>query len=171
MFKRKPLLGFVQRPVCEKVMDRMQESWRDWGDAISRCDESTQGDVPNVTMNATQDIPSNVNTALDRLDAALSKGDMERGLRLTGVDPMVNKFGEAQLYHCAWCGVPSAALKRCTICHKVRSVRERLNLAQPKLLSHLAHSTRYCNATCQKNDWKRHRGECKKVDDREAKNP
>lgn len=104
-------------------MDRMKESWADWGDAISRCDGSAQVDVPNVTKNTTQTIPSNVDTALDRLDATLSMEDIERGIRLNGADPMVDKYGEAQLYHCAWCGVPSAVLKRCTVCHKVRSVR------------------------------------------------
>lgn len=123
MFQRKPLLGCVQRPVCDKIMDRIQESWRDWGDAISRCDDTASADVPVVTINATQDIPSNVDTALDRLATTVSREDLERGLRLTGADPMVDKFGEAQLYHCAWCGIPSAVLKRCTLCHKVRSVR------------------------------------------------
>lgn len=95
----------------------MKESWADWGDAISRCDESTQVDAPHVT---TQTIPFNVDTALDTLDATFSKEDMKRGMRLNGADPMLDRYGEAQLYHCAWCGVPSAVLKRCTVCHKVR---------------------------------------------------
>ncbi|KAF7323691.1 Bin3-type SAM domain-containing protein [Mycena kentingensis (nom. inval.)] len=46
----------------------------------------------------------------------------------------------AELYRCSWCGNPSAALRKCAGCSQ----------------------TRYCDATCQKQHWKKqHKQQCK----------
>ncbi|KXN92527.1 hypothetical protein AN958_05382 [Leucoagaricus sp. SymC.cos] len=97
----------------------------------------------NPTSEESEDKMATWLAKLDLEDEKLDSKEMYRvgeesksgGLKLVSVD------GDSlSLYRCGWCGNPSASLRKCSGCTKIR----------------------YCDVHCQKSAWSSHKKACKK---------
>ncbi|KAF9069534.1 hypothetical protein BDP27DRAFT_1293847 [Rhodocollybia butyracea] len=143
---RLPILRTQLRQAQEVVVKKFTGAIAEWDNAILRLNDSSprthgsHGHPPHVSPDsdsATAQNDPNEET-LNRFLEDLHLDDGGCAAKMTSAHPKVNA-NRVVLYQCSWCENPSAVLRKCKGCAK----------------------TRYCDASCQRLHWGKHKKECK----------
>ncbi|KAG7097635.1 hypothetical protein E1B28_004967 [Marasmius oreades] len=111
------------------VVNNFQAALEEWGDVVDNMAGS--GEPRMVDSDKVED---DLSAWLD--DLRLDNGEQEP----RRAHPKINA-NHVLLYHCSWCGNPSAVLRKCSGCGL----------------------TRYCDSGCQKSHWTEHKKTCKQT--------
>ncbi|OBZ78395.1 hypothetical protein A0H81_02619 [Grifola frondosa] len=128
-----PIKKTQLRLTRQLIMELYPAAVTEWGDFIARFDR----------LDAAVDDHSHISSSKAEDDLAawlnnLRADDGEEDYPQYCAHPRINA-NSVMLYHCSWCGNPSAVLRKCGGCGK----------------------TRYCDSACQKSHWNDHKSTCK----------
>ncbi|KAF9260549.1 hypothetical protein L218DRAFT_962365 [Marasmius fiardii PR-910] len=124
-----PLPKTNLRLAQDTVVDNFKTALEEWGEVVERMEGS--GEARKVDSDK---IVDDLSAWLD--DLRLDNGEQEP----RRAHPKINT-NHVLLYHCSWCGSPSAVLRKCSGCGL----------------------TRYCDSGCQKSHWQEHKKNCKRA--------
>ncbi|KAH7882394.1 hypothetical protein F5I97DRAFT_1816994 [Phlebopus sp. FC_14] len=116
----------------EVILKHYTPGIKKWSTVVSRLDSTMDEEDHTISLENAED---QLTAWLE--DIRLDNGDQEP-LPERCSHPKITT-NTVELYRCSWCGNPSAMLRKCGGCEKVR----------------------YCDSTCQKSHWSNHKAVCK----------
>ncbi|KAI0340351.1 hypothetical protein BDW22DRAFT_414867 [Trametopsis cervina] len=131
-----PYVRTQLRLTRELVMKQYKASYTEWQPLIERLD--TMYASGDTQLRSTARAGDNLEAWLEGLSVDDGEHD---GPHARCYHPKLGGSTSLELYRCAYCGNPSAALRKCSGCAK----------------------TKYCDSSCQKSHWPEHRVACKKA--------